>query len=152
MRETKHEMIRSLLVLKACGNAMKAQDMRNKHGAVICYEKKGLVKIVSSGYNKKGRYNDFLTPCEYSLHAEMDCLRNFGNKLDRHALRLVGKKFEMLVVRFKNGKLMNSKPCGVCMAMLEDSMLETISYSDEYGNIRRINLKEVRNKNNMEEM
>lgn len=129
--------------------------MKHKHGAVICYtDNKGEVKVICKGYNKKGSFCNNIFPFKYkhSLHAEHDCLRTFGNKLDRYALHLSGIKYMMLVVRFKNGKLMNSKPCQICRRMLNDSILSKVYYSDENGLIKMIDLDEYRKDFNIKNM
>lgn len=147
--------INSVAVLTACAKATLVKDMKYKHGAVICYtDRKGVLKIVSTGYNKKGKHICFrgfrnkkyikVPFVSTSIHAEDDCIRKLQNKINHRGREyLHNKNLMMLVVRFSNGRLCNSKPCSNCMNIINTfndnmSIIKSLYYSDKEGLIRKI--------------
>lgn len=141
MNIKKFNTVSSIAIVKACEQAIKCTDMKHKHGAIICSTENGVglknINVICSGYNKKGYYIDSSLPHTYSLHAELDCLRKY-NKLSSTAFR--DKKYMMLVVRFRNGKVMNSKPCSNCMKKLRNANIGKVYYTGSDGLINMINL------------
>lgn len=109
-------------ILLACEQAMKS-EMEYKHGAVVFDN----FDIVSKGYNKRGTLAKLKSKgFNYSVHAEADALRK---------IKKIGTIDKLVVVRFKNNKLMNSKPCKSCMRLMRDRGVICVFYSDKNGNI-----------------
>ena len=89
--------------------------MAYRHGAVLF--KGGKVHSVSFNNNR---------------HAEIDCLHGLSQ-----CKKVKNLRYKILVVRINSdGKLLNSKPCQLCISHLRCSASITkIFYSDDSGNI-----------------
>lgn len=112
-------------ILKACSQALKCKDMKEKHGCVI-WDKTGTLSV---GYNKGGMMHKLQKyGYRYSIHAEADALMK---------LFCTTKGAHLLVVRFKNNKIMNSNPCAKCRWLMKFHMIKNVYYSDSEGNICR---------------
>ena len=92
-----------------------------RHGAVVV--KKG--KVIQSGRNQYcslQRVKHFKGKQIWSIHAEMNVLAGLPKKLTKDA--------DIYIVRIlRDGTLSNSKPCAICMAMIQTAGIRRIFYS-----------------------
>ena len=97
-----------------------------KHGAVIV--KKG--KIIQSGRNQycgMDRIRHFNRRI-WSIHAEMNVLGGLP--------RNITKGSDIMVVRVNSlGDIVNSKPCHICMSMIQAAGCRKVFYSNDDGEI-----------------
>jgi deoxycytidylate deaminase len=94
---------------------------RRKHGAVVV--KSG--RVVGTGYNKDRNSPLFVSPehikTHCSRHAELEAVRD-ANWNVRGAV--------LYVARVNNeGKDRNSKPCGLCEAMIRETQIKKVIYT-----------------------
>lgn len=128
-------------ILKACVQAIKSKDFKySHHGCVIANNR----YIFALGHNKKGNLSKFK---QYgyngnSIHAEADAVLNLLNNFGRNKQYCqIGEKFFMVVVRFKNGKLQNSRPCNECLRLIKKKRnIVEVYYSNEDGSIICLNM------------
>ena len=121
-------MISAKIIERAIKEAKKS-TFSPRHGAVIF---KG-EKILSIGYNQI-RYCSLLpekyTRWKCSLHAEQKAIIYNHNDLRRCSI---------LVIRLNNqNKLMNSKPCPLCLGLITDVGITNIYYSTNGGSIIKL--------------
>lgn len=96
----------------------KKSPMRTKHSCIIFKGK----KILTFGFNhERSCYDGKIFP---SVHAEMHAL------IKMKRLRK-NKKYNMIVVRFHDGKLWNSKPCKYCLNEIKKYNISKVYYSME---------------------
>lgn len=92
-----------------------------RHGAVVV--KKG--KVIQSGRNQYcslQRVKHFQSKKIWSIHAEMNVLAGLPKKITRGA--------EIYIVRVRrDGTLSNSKPCSICMSLIQGAGIRRIFYS-----------------------
>jgi len=92
-----------------------------RHGAVVV--KKG--KVIQSGRNQYcslERVRHFQGKKIWSIHAEMNVLAGLPKKLTKGA--------DIYIVRIlRDGTLSNSKPCSICMSMIQTAGIKRIIYS-----------------------
>ena len=97
-----------------------------KHGAVLV--KKG--KIIQSGRNQycgMERIRHFNSRI-WSIHAEMNVLGGLP--------RNITKGTDIMVVRVNSlGDIVNSKPCHICMSMIQSAGCRKVFYSNDEGKI-----------------
>lgn len=121
--------MRKSIIDLAIDLAHKCTFHRQKHGCVIFKNK----QIISTGYNQK-RYCKILDP-KYknwidSLHAEQKAII-FSN-IDL-------KRSSILIVRInRKNMLAYSKPCNICLSLIKDVGISHIYYSNEYGQIQKL--------------
>jgi len=110
-------------ILNAAINEARKSTKNYRHGAVLF--RGGKIHSVS--------FND----CR---HAEIDCLDNLS-----YCKKLKGLRYKILVVRITlDGRLVNSKPCQLCISHLKNSECITkIFYSDDNGNIVGQNINSI---------
>ena len=106
---------------------------RSKHGAVVF--KNG--KIIQSGRNQYcslERLRHYKSNRIWSVHAEMNALAGLPKNISRGACIVVIKVN-------KEGNLVNSKPCRVCMAIIRKSGINKVLYSFDINRIisRKLN-------------
>ena len=68
-------------------------------------------------------------------HSEFEVLRKYKRK------HLIGSLRECVLynVRFlRNGKIVNSRPCRRCEALIKKYELKKVFYTDDYGNFRKL--------------
>lgn len=97
-----------------------------KHGAVVV--SKG--KIIQSGRNQycgMERIKHFKNRI-WSIHAEMNALAGLPKNMTKGA--------NIIVVRVNSlGDVVNSKPCHICMSLIQTAGIRKVLYSDDKGNI-----------------
>jgi len=104
-------------------------NFKHRHGCVIF---KGS-KIIATGYNEirhcqrlDRKYKRWVN----SLHAEQKTIIFSDVSV---------KRCSLLVIRINNkGKLCNSKPCRLCMGLINDVGISKVYYSDSDGVVQEI--------------
>lgn len=116
-------------IVKIAIKEAEKSNFKHRHGCVIF---KGS-KIISSGYNELRhcwKLDNKYKKWKNSLHAEQKTIIFSETSL---------KRCSLLVVRInKNGQLVNSQPCRICMGLIKDVGISKIYYSDKDGNIQKI--------------
>lgn len=98
-----------------------------KHGAVV-YKKGNIIQSGRNQYCCASRLNHFHSKRIWSIHAEMNALGGLPKRITKGA--------DILVVRTnKNGELVNSKPCNVCMGLIRTANIRRVLYSTDDGTI-----------------
>jgi len=113
-------------ILKTAIKQAERSNFKHRHGCVVF---KGS-KIISIGFNEirhcwklDKKYKRWVN----SLHAEQKAIIFSNCNLKRSSL---------LVVRInKNGKLVNSKPCNLCLGIINDVGISNVYFSDNSGEI-----------------
>jgi hypothetical protein len=71
----------------------------------------------------------------FSVHAEVDAIDNYYAKYNGHSRREIGK-FNLMTIRFSNGKLLPSMSCQFCIKSLKKcSVISKIYYYNEGGTL-----------------
>ncbi len=108
-------------------------DMRSLHGSIVYC---GNTPIVQATNGKAGHIFKKDVP---SIHAEMNVLyraRNLLKKINNPVL---------VVVRYnRQGKLVNSYPCNLCIELIKKSSIVKVVYSDEYGHLCECRVRDLK--------
>ena len=117
-------------VMQECLNQCLQSTYTHKIGAVIFKSK----RILSSGHNaiRTSSIPDKYKQYKCSIHAEQAALLNLEWK------RLKGMSILVLKVSAKLHKLGNAKPCLMCQRMLNHVGIKHIWYSNEKGEIVKL--------------
>ena len=103
-----------------------------KHGAVVY--KNG--KIIQSGRNQYcslNRLRNYKSNRIWSIHAEMNALANLPKNITRGA--------GIIVVKVnREGDLTNSRPCRVCMSIIERMGIKRVMYSTDTNKMFKENV------------
>lgn len=98
------------------------------HGAVV-YKRKNIIQSGRNQYCAMNRIRHFNSKRIWSVHAEMNALAG----LPRH----MTKNADIVVVRVnKNGDIVNSKPCDICMGLIRSAQIRKVLYSTDDGTIK----------------
>lgn len=126
MNQSQINMFTDILITSITDNILRNPNLKSYHGAVVIDKKQ-----VYFGFNStrtswiQRMYARRVGMPKKSLeHAEIAALKQADNPK------------ELLVIRLsKTGRLMESRPCPICMAAIKDTEIHTIYYSNEYGEI-----------------
>lgn len=112
-----------LLILAKLQQYATKSNMMHRHSAVIL--KKGVPIIY--GFNHLKGIKTF--------HAEHDVINKTKNNL---------RNSTIIVIRWNGTRLMNSKPCCRCCALMKTYKIKNVIYSDENGEIIIERVKDIK--------
>lgn len=115
------------LILSEAQKCAHQSQSYHHHGAVLLHRN----NIVAKGYNRRDRPKLQQHCLTCSTHAEMDCMRHLIKQKPTKF-----KKYIILVVRVtRAGTLCNSRPCTVCINLMNKIGIHKVYYSVEGGGI-----------------
>ena len=101
---------------------------RAHHGAVV-YKNGTIIQSGRNQYCGLERLRHYKSNRIWSVHAEMNALASLPKNITRGA--------DIIVVKVnREGDLVNSKPCRVCMSLIKRTGIKKVLYSDDNNIIR----------------
>jgi deoxycytidylate deaminase len=124
-------MINSSIIKTTIKEAQKS-NFRHRHGCVIFNGS----RIIATGFNEirycsklNKKYRKFIN----SLHAEQKTILFTQSPI---------KRCSLLIIRInKENKLVNSKPCKMCQALIADVGITKVYYSNKLNQIQMLEAK-----------
>lgn len=111
----------------AIDEAMRSEHTTHRHGAVV-YKSKHIIQSGRNQYCAPKRIKHFNSNKIWSVHAEMNALAGLPRRITKNA--------DIVIVRVnKNGDIVNSKPCEICMGLIKSAQIRRVLYSTDDGTI-----------------